>query len=59
MGRITIINNSTLTEVSAVFRVGYYLSGDVDTATKGGNDKAIVCIKKIGNNTYRVTDATE
>ena len=59
MGTIKIINNSTFTDVSVIFRVGYLLSGDEDTATRDHNGKAIVCIKKKGNSTYLVTDATE
>lgn len=57
MGTIKIINNSTLTDVAAVMRVGSLLSGDKDTATRDQDGDAIVCIKKKGSDTYFVTDA--
>lgn len=36
MGTIKIKNKTTLTDFSALFRVGLYLSGNVEDAVEGG-----------------------
>lgn len=58
MGTIKIVNNSTLTDCSAVMRIGMFLAGDEYSATRSENGEVIIAIKKLGSGkcTYIVTD---
>lgn len=56
MGTITIVNNSTLTDYSAVMRVGRLLAGDEYYATHDEQGKTVVNIKQQKENTYLIID---
>ena len=56
MGTITIVNNSTFNDYSAVMRVGRLLAGDEYYATHDEQGKLVANIKKQKDNTYFITD---
>ncbi len=56
MGKITIINLSTLTDCVAVILIGKYLAGDEYHATHSEDGSQVVNIKKQRENTYLITD---
>lgn len=57
MGTITIINNSSFTDYSAVMRVGSLLAGDDYSALHDQSGNKIVTITKRRKNSYLVVDA--
>lgn len=56
MRTITITNNSTFTDYSAVMRIGRLLAGDEYYATHDEKGSTVVNIKKLKHNTYLITD---
>lgn len=56
MGRITIINFSTLTDLAAGYRALSFMAGDLETSTQDQDGNVIVKIEKGGKSTYKVFD---
>lgn len=56
MGRITIINFSTLTDLEAGYRALSFMAGDLETSTQDQDGNVIVKIEKGGKSTYKVFD---